>query len=325
MPTLRFEGREYLLAQGQSVLEALESAGCEIPHSCRAGACQACLMQSVGGVLPAPSQQGLKDTLAAQGYFLSCQCRPEQDLEIRRVADADLKVEATVVGHQPLSSQVVRIRLQPHAPISYRAGQYVTVWRDSRLGRSYSLASVPAQDGEVLELHVKRVTGGEMSNWLFDHLQPGDVLSLQGPMGSCFYLPGQEQAAMLLMGTGTGLAPLYGIARDALLSGHAGDIHLYHGAVDQTGLYLHQQLMELNEQHFNFHYHPIVMDAGSADQWVRCGRLDELALADQGKLGGWRVYLCGPEELVLRLRKKCFLAGAGMRDIHADAFVMAPH
>lgn len=325
MPTLTFEGQAYALAQGQSVLEALESAGCEIPHSCRAGACQACLMQADPNALPPGAQQGLKDTLVAQGYFLACQCKPQHDLTVRRVAEAAQRIVVSVLSHECLNEQVLRLRLQPTESLAYRAGQYVMLWRDAQLGRSYSLASVPALDAEVLELHIRRVPGGEMSNWLFDSLRLGDSLSLQGPTGSCFYLPGETDKPLLLMGTGTGLAPLYGIARDALEAGHQGEIHLYHGATTTHGLYLHTELQSLSERYPQFHYHPVVREGEGADVLTRVGELDVLALADIGKLAGWRVYLCGPEELVLKLRKKCFLAGAAMRDIHADAFVMASH
>ena len=40
------------------------------------------------------------------------------------------------------------------------------------------------------------------------------------------------------------------------------------------------------------------------------------------KLAGHRVFLCGNPDLVNLLRKKVFLAGAAMKDIYSDAFVM---
>ncbi|NOK22009.1 ferredoxin reductase, partial [Corallococcus carmarthensis] len=36
---------------------------------------------------------------------------------------------------------------------------------------------------------------------------------------------------------------------------------------------------------------------------------------------GWRAFLCGNAEAVLSLRKKLFLAGFSLKDIHADAFL----
>ena len=54
-----------------SLLEALLAQGCEIPNSCRAGACQSCLMQATKGEIPVQAQAGLKETLKAQGYLLA--------------------------------------------------------------------------------------------------------------------------------------------------------------------------------------------------------------------------------------------------------------
>ena len=49
----------------------------------------------------------------------------------------------------------------------------------------------------------------------------------------------------MLAGAGTGLAPLYGIARDALAQGHTGPVWLFHGGVDLRGLYLAEELKAL--------------------------------------------------------------------------------
>ena len=58
-----------------------------------------------------------------------------------------------------------------------------------------------------------------MSGWLGTEARPGEAVRLQGPVGECFYVPGQPEQPLLLAGTGTGLAPLYGIVRDALAAG----------------------------------------------------------------------------------------------------------
>src|ERR1019366_6954129 len=122
----------------------------------------------------------------------------------------------------------------------YRAGQFVSLFREDGLARSYSLASLPGEG--ALELHVRKIPGGAMSGWLYsqalhsqalhsqslDRAQPGAQSGvpvwIQGPSGNCFYVPGKADEPLLLAGAGTGLAPLYGIARDALQQGHSGPI-----------------------------------------------------------------------------------------------------
>lgn len=58
---------------------------------------------------------------------------------------------------------------------SYRPGQFVTLLLTidgEYIERSYSISSSPSRP-HVLELTVKRVPGGRVSNWLCDHVMPG--------------------------------------------------------------------------------------------------------------------------------------------------------
>jgi ferredoxin-NADP reductase len=230
----------------------------------------------------------------------------------------ELRVPARLQKLERLSEDVLRVRLWPEAPFEYRAGQYLTLLRGDGLARSYSLASLPREDG--LELHVRLLPGGAMSGWLKDEARPGDELKLQGPAGDCFYLPGKPEQPLLLAGTGTGLSPLYGIARDALESGHTGPIWLFHGARDTRGLYLVDELRALEARHPNLHYRPSVLE-GRLGEGLHVGPLDGLLKAECPKPVGWSAFLCGNPELVLSLRKKLFLAGLSLKDIHADAFL----
>src|SRR5258707_12284540 len=73
---------------------------------------------------------------------------------------------------------------------SYRPGQFVTLLLTidgEDIERSYSISSSPSRP-HVLELTVKRVTGGRVSNWLWDHVMLGERRTLKCPAGkfSCF-------------------------------------------------------------------------------------------------------------------------------------------
>jgi NAD(P)H-flavin reductase len=219
---------------------------------------------------------------------------------------------------EKLSGEVTRLVLQPATPLYYHAGQYITLRRPDGLARSYSLASVPFLD-MALELHIRRMPDGRMSNRISDELQVGQDLEFQGPNGHCFYASDDPHKPLLLIGTGTGLAPLYGVLRDALFSGHKGEIRLYHGSRLDTGLYLRKRLIEIAGQHSNFHYHPCV-SSGVAPANYKSGRASDIALEETEDLKGWSVYLCGDPGMVQDTQRKVYLAGAATRDIHADAF-----
>ena len=314
MPCVEYEGASCQLADGESVLDGLLRSGVAVPHSCKAGSCGSCLMRAIPPAVPTPrSQAGLKDSWKAQGYFLACVCHPDADLSAGPVG-AEARLPAAIVSLDYLSDSVLRVRLSTKSPFDYRAGQFITVFRPDGLARSYSVASLPAE--RMLELHVRLLPGGRMSQWLATSAAIGDALQIQGPSGDCFYLAGREDQPLLLAGTGTGLAPLYGIARDALGHGHRGPIHLFHGAVTSAGLYLQDRLENLAAAYPHFTYTATTLDTGNP--------IDQAIFTRFPKLNGWRAFVCGDPLVVNSLKKKLFLAGAGLNDIHADAFLTAP-
>lgn len=317
MPSVKYEGESYQLEPGESVLECLLRNRIAISSMCRAGACQSCLMRTDSPHLPAKSQQGLKETLKARGYFLACVCRPETDLEVYDGA-SELRVGASIQAIDSLGARVLRVRLQCDNALDYKAGQYITLLREDGLARSYSLASLPNE--ELLELHVRLIPNGKMSSWLEREARIGDRVTVQGPAGNCFYTPGRPEQPLLLVGTGTGLAPLYGIARDALLHGHTGSIHFLHGALNPAGLYLVDELQRMVSEHPNFCYTPNVME-GRAEDGYEIGSIDRIVQIKYPKTKGLRAYLCGDPQIVQTLKKQLFLGGAAFNDILADAFL----
>ncbi|MGH9633069.1 MAG: FAD-binding oxidoreductase [Bryobacteraceae bacterium] len=321
MPSIEFDGQAFALAEKESVLDGLLRHGLKVAHSCKAGSCGSCLMRAAQGPVPARAQAGLKDSWKAQGYFLACVCRPDTDLTITAVGE-DAQLGAAITALNLLSRDVLQVRLHCDAPINFRAGQYITIKREGGLARSYSIASLP-EEGE-LELHVRRIAGGKMSGWFHDQARAGERVAVLGPSGECFYVPGKEEQPMLLVGTGTGLAPLYGILRDALKHGHRGPIHLFHGALHSGGLYLVDELRRLVGRHSQVEYTPAVLN-GSESEGMAVGSIDQIVLKRIPKLSGWRGYICGDPSLVQLLKKKLFLSGMASRDIYADAFLPAAH
>ncbi|BDC49911.1 ferredoxin [Bryobacterales bacterium F-183] len=317
MPSITFDGRDCEVLPGETVLDCLLRSGIAVPHSCKAGACQSCLMKAGSAAGLADAQAGLKDTLRAQGYFLACSLRPLEDLAVA-LPGGEVRTAARITGLEALNETVLRVRLRTEEPFAYFAGQYLSLVREDGLARSYSLASLP-NEGD-LELHVRRIPGGAMSEWLHREAPEGNTVWLQGPAGNCFYVPGKPEEPLLLVGTGTGLAPLYGIVRDALAQGHTGPIWLFHGALTPSGLYLTQELQQLAERYPNLRYVRAALRDGGADG-VENGELDACIRARLPKLAGFKAYVCGDPALVNSLRKKLFLAGVASKAIYADAFL----
>ncbi len=314
-----FDDQYFEVDEGRTVLSVLLEQGYNIPNSCRGGICQTCMMQAVGGEVPVTSQAGLKDTLKVQGFFLACRCKPRSSLRLVDPLLNQRRCAATVVKRELLNIDVLRLYLKPTLGFSYHAGQFITIWKNDSTGRSYSLASVAALD-EYLELHIRLIPDGQVSQWLYREVKDGDTLHIQQATGECFYTPGMSKQSLLLAGTGTGLAPLIGIARDALAQGHEGDIHLIHGAKQFEELYLHQVLLEMAIKHRHFYYHASVLSVSNLDRGISEKSLEQLVMDTVDNPKTWKIYLCGDQKIVNMMKKELFLAGASMNSIYADPF-----
>lgn len=312
MPVIRLGDLATETATGESTLDALLRAGAPVLHACRAGSCGSCMLRAVEGEPSTASQASLKDAWRAQGYFLACICYPSTDLTVSAVG-SDARIAGRIAALDSLSGDVLRVRIVTDARFDYRPGQYLALVREDGLARSYSIASTGVDPW--LELHVRCLPHGRMSGWLRDEARVGAAVQLLGPSGACFYVPGRPEQPLLLVGTGTGLAPLYGVLRDALAQGHRGPIHLVHGALRAAGLYLQDELRQIADDHPTVHYLPSLYDHD--------GPVDKVIAKLFPSLTGWRAFVCGDSSLVALLRKRLFLDGLPLREIHADAFVPA--
>jgi ferredoxin-NADP reductase/ferredoxin len=314
--------QEIACQSDESLLDALLRNKVEIPYICRQGVCHSCLVRSLEGSPPALAQRGLKDVQQKQNYFLACTCYPEHDMKITLSQQAAFFTEGTVVGKTLLNAETVLLSIQCKDALDFYAGQFVNLQRADGLTRSYSIANSRVH-ATHLTFHVRRLPGGRFSEWAHGELQVGDTLKVSEPQGLCFYLPDRPEQNMLLIGTGSGLAPLAGIISEALQQGHSGDIHLFHGSRNVEGLYWIEEMLELAGQHANFHYTPCV-SKGEAPEGFAQGRANDVAMKRLPSLKNWRIYLCGHPDMVNQSKIQAFLNGANSNDIYADAFHVTP-
>lgn len=321
MGELHYRGEPVAFQSGESALDALERAGLGPKGVCRAGLCGACLVRVRGGEVPERARHGLAPRLVVQGAAFACCLVGPGPFDLADLGDA-ATCKATIDELEIIGRDVARVGLCTAEPLEFCPGQYVVLERADGVERSYSIASLPSDP--LLELHVRRTPGGALSPWFFDPGTLGQSVRLRGPLGTCSYEPGRPEQRLLLVGAGTGLAPLLGILRDALAQGHHGPIDLYHGARDEGGLYRRPQLADLARAHANLRVHGCVLAQPKLDSSLRPLGLAEAVLADRPDLDGARVFLCGDGALVKSLKRRFFLAGAASRDLYSDPFEHGP-
>ncbi len=269
--------RSFSAAPDRPVLDAALDAGLRLAHSCRSGNCGSCRARLVGGAIDYPQGRplGLSDGEIADGYVLLCQARAQSDLElelheIRRADEALIKrLPCRVERAERLAHDVtgLHLRLPAVEEFKFEAGQYIDVLLSGGRRRSFSIAS-PPHDSKLLELHVRRVEGGEFSARIFAADPLHALLSIEGPHGRFFYRPpeavdageGAGAAPLLLVGGGTGYAPLNSLLRTLVERSARRDITLYWGVRAERDLYADAQIRELQSRSNAFAYVPVLSE-----------------------------------------------------------------
>ncbi len=316
-PNSESEPSKIELLEGESILDGALRSGLDLPFGCRNGVCHSCIVKATEGSPTAESQSGLSEPQKIRDYFLACSCIPKTPITFSKIDLTNEITQSKVLEILQLNDTVFRLRLEKN--IDFRPGQFATLWRDEHVARSYSIASQSSLDA-FLEFHIKRVPGGAFSEWALENLNPGDQVGVQGPLGECFYNSTNKDQTLFLSGIGTGLAPLYGILRDAIENQHSGPIKLLVGAKSASNFYYQNELKQIALNHKNVHIDFISQSPTEATDCVS-GDIYAYSKSFVEEFKGIKVFLCGAESFVKKMKKQCFLAGANMQDIHSDPFI----
>jgi ferredoxin-NADP reductase/ferredoxin len=311
MPELQVAERSLEVAPASNLLDSLLAAGIAVPYSCRAGSCHACLVRCVRGELLDGNPEALDEARREQGWRLACQCRVVEDVQVEVFDPLRDGVPATVHSCDWLSAEVLRVRLTPQRPLRYSAGQHLQLWTPNGIARPYSLASVPGAD-TWLEFHIDCRQGGAFAT-AARALQHGDRLRLGELRGGALHYDSDWQTRPLwLMAAGTGLAPLYGVLREALRQDHQGLIRVIHLAHDASAHYLAEPLQTLAASHPQVQVELICAAELPA-------ALAELRLVSRQTIA----LLCGHPDSVETFARRLYLAGLPRSQVFADVFL--PH
>jgi CDP-4-dehydro-6-deoxyglucose reductase len=335
--TLRPQNRVLPLKRGQSVLDAALAAHVNLPHSCKGGNCGACRARLVAGSVHYPRGRpaALGREEAAAGYVLLCQAHADGDLvvearEIRRVTDVEIRdLPCRVERLERLAPDVmgVWLRLPAVEDFRFRAGQYLDVMLADGRRRSFSIAS-PPHDAGLIELHVRRVSGGEFTAQVFDQLKRGALLRIEGPLGQFAYRepdPPDTAAPAILVAGGTGFAPAKSLLRHVLETGARRPLFLYWGARHAIDLYEDAWVRDKARRFAQLHYVPVLSEP-VADEAARfrTGMVHEAVLADFADLSLAEVYAAGPPAMIAALRAQLPAHGLPAERLYFDSFAYAP-
>ena len=329
-------GRTIQVREDAPVLEAALAAGLNLPHSCKSGHCGSCRARLLRGEVryPAGRPWGLTETEEREGYVLLCQARPATDLVVEargvaRVSEVEIKtLPCRVARLVPLAPDVMQVflRLPVVETLPFQAGQYLDFLVEDGRRRSFSIAS-PPHDSNLIELHVRKVTGGGFTERLFGHLGTGALLRIEGPMGQFVYREGTRP--ILMVAGGTGFAPLKSILRHIFERTAGREVHLYWGARHALDVYEETQILHWQRQYPGLKFTAVLSEGaaeeiGPAFPHRRLGWVHEVVLQDHPKLDQVEVYMAGPPALIEAIRTSFPRHGLTADRLHFDSFDYAP-
>jgi CDP-4-dehydro-6-deoxyglucose reductase len=305
--TIQPSGHAFTVGQTESVLEAALRQGIILPYGCRNGACGSCLGAVLSGAVryPGDPPPALAAAQAAEGKALFCQARAVSDLvigvrEVEAVQDIEIRtLPCRVARLEHLAPDVIRIYLKIPAAqrLQFLAGQYVNILLKGHKPRAFSIANAPHAD-EFIELHIRYVEGGLFTDQVFHQMREKALLRFQGPLGTFFLREDTERSAILI-GGGTGFAPLKGMLEHAFEIGWRQPLHLFWGARARWDLYLDELPRHWARVHENFRYTPVLSEPAPGDGWAgETGLVTDVVVSQYPQLTPFDIYLSGPPVMV---------------------------
>lgn len=327
--TLQPSGRQFTALDDETVLEAALRENLALPYGCRNGACGTCKGKVLSGTVDYGAHQAetLTDTEKARGLALFCTAKPTSDLvieakEIGAAQDIPVKtLPCRVEKMEKLAADVMALwlKLPSSERLQFLPGQYIDFMLKDGKRRSFSLANAPEEDA-LLELHIRHVPGGFFTDQVFGAMKVKDIVRINGPLGSFFFLRESDKPIVFLAG-GTGFAPIKSILSHAFHHGGSRQMALYWGAKSLADLYLAALPAQWQSEHDNFSFIPVLSEPGQQDQWSgRTGLVHRAVLADFADLSGYEVYACGAPPMIEAAKREFMANGLPEAAFYSDSF-----
>jgi len=331
--TIKPSDHRFECTEDETILAGALRANLLLPYGCRDGACGSCKSKILSGEVDFGGHQAstLTDIEKRQGYVLPCVARPLsavtlQCREVRRAGDIQIRKLPVRIEKVELAAPdvaIVSLKLPASERLQFLAGQYIDILLKDGGRRSFSLATPPHDDG-LLQLHIRHMPAGALTEHLFRDVPVKEILRIEGPHGA-FYLRETSAKPMIFVAGGTGFAPIKSVIEHAFHQGVEREMILYWGARSRRDLYLPALPASWQEAHDNFTFVPVLSAPLPTDNWPgRTGLVHQAVLDDFPDLSGWQAYACGAPAMIAAARRDFIeLRGLPEEEFFADAFTSA--
>jgi len=320
-------------APDDTLLRAALRAGIGFPYECNVGSCGNCKFELLEGELQNNWQDapGLSEKDRLKNRWLGCQAKACSNARIKmREMDHYKPIHipkqsaATLIHKREITHDLHEFSFQCDAPLSFAAGQYALIHVSGVPGpRAYSMSQGGASK-ERIDFQARLIPGGVGTQKLFS-MPLGERVRIDGPYGMA-YLREDSPRDILLVGGGSGLAPMISLARGALSLKRPSfqNIHFIYGARESRDICGLDMLSELPLWSSMGHYTAVVSNPSVQEvlpHGCERGLVHEVVQKLHAKdLNQMEIYFAGPALMAQAMLKLLVELKVPMSQVHFDQF-----
>lgn len=211
--------------------------------------------------------------------------------------------------------------------IKYLAGQYLTLQfriNGRRYIRPYSFSSTPLIDTS-LNVTIKRVPNGIVSNYINDHVKADDIIEVQEPFGDFIFEENESIKSVVFWGVGSGITPLFSMIRDLLSVDNMINIHLVYGNKSKDSVIFYNELEKLKSTYsvrFTIYYFYSKEEFFDFESHSFQGRINSDFVRDMIKKNEepTRHYVCGPIGLKNTIKESLLYLTGNLDNFFSEDF-----
>ena len=290
-----------------------------LEYSCKTGDCGTCSADIVSGEIENESGK-----IVTSGSVLTCQSKAKSDAILKahyypELVDQKIQtIPCKVASFELVTDDIMEIkfRFPPTATFDYLPGQYVDL-SFKGIKRSYSIASAK-QFSDGVELHIRKVPNGKMSELIFNGLKENQLMRIEGPKGTFFVKTNSKP--LMLIASGTGIAPIKAIVEQLVNDKDKREIHIYWGMQYASELYC-KELPVLAAQYQHIHFNSVL--SKELDEQSRKGYVQDAVCLDFDSLADYEVYACGSLQMIADAKAAFLNKQLPLDAFHSDAFTPA--
>ncbi|MGF6916208.1 FAD-binding oxidoreductase [Paraburkholderia sp. 40] len=244
-------------------------------------------------------------------------------LPARWNSDADDTLECCQVRSETHDVKSFFFRAPSGRAFVFEPGQFITLELEidgERVNRCYTISSAPTRP-HTISITVKRVPGGQVSNWLHDHLHAGMQVRVLGPAGefTCARHPARK---LLFLSAGSGITPLMSMSRAHHELGEDSDIVFVHSARTPDDIVFARELDLIAANQARFRTAFVCERVGTRTNWPGITgflTLPLLKLIAPDFLER-EIFTCGPAPYMQAVRNLLDEGGFDRQHYHEESF-----